>query len=133
MEVGLLLVQLLDMVGFSSSLYKKISDVYASAYAAQLSFEQNIELAVTHITGITKVDAKVDCLKTFLMLKNKTNLNNNRVGLHSATISINRSVLDRNNYTSINDYLQDNNLKVDNNWALLCAETGTQIDAANIV
>jgi len=122
----------LQNIAPSPLMYKTISDFYSSCYTQILSAQNLITSAASYLSGIDSIEAKVDLFGIFHDAKNVIIDNGNLAKLLSAVTTLNTSVLLRSGKNDINDWLDENNVRVKTNWATMCEATGTIIDTEYI-
>ena len=113
-------------------LYKYISDRYAWVYRSIQDLYENFNNAVIHVAQMNNVEAKLDLMKPLRLSMKSLEQSKFTSQLYSATIKINSHVENRSEQKNLNLWLNDNEIKVLRDWAILCSETGTIIAEENI-
>lgn len=121
-----------DINAITPELYKYISTKYGLVYKNIQDCYADFSNAVIHIAQIDNVEAKLDLMKPLRQSNNELVQKKFVSQLYSATIKINSHVLDRTNNSDLNDWLVENNLKVTQEWSILCQETGFPVSDSNI-
>lgn len=112
-------------------MYLDLSDIYDDVLANVTDAENEVSAVVTRIAQLTNVVAKVDLLRPMRVAE--TNFKNTglRASLNNAIRELNSHVQTRSGLT-LNEYLQETDIKVKSNFANASIALGFPIDTSNI-
>ena len=115
--------QYLEFATLYGEVKASVDSIYAPLYdALQIVFEAS------------QYDPEVDLFNVFNnTYVYATTVYNNYRGLFPAVKALNRHIINRGKYTSVDAYISMNNFQVPQTWVDLCASTGVTISPSNIL
>lgn len=114
-------------------LYTDIANYSTLAHEYLISYTEYIEDVIAYTASIQTVQAKLDIFNTVLASRNSTDFDNKISTLYGYARLMNNLILQRYNYTDINDFLDEYSIQVSQTWADLSAHNGVIIDVAYII
>lgn len=114
-------------------LYTDIANYSTLAYLYLNSYTSYIADAIAYTATIQNVQAKLDIYNTVLASRNNTDLENKLNTLYGYAKLMNNLILQRYNYTDINDFLDEYSIQVSEAWADFSARDGVIIDPVHII
>jgi hypothetical protein len=115
-----------------SVLYVDVENYTNLAYNSLLSYTYGIDDAIAYAATIQTIPAKLDIYNSVLASRNSTDFQTKLATLVGYARLMNNIVLQRYNYTDINDFLDEYEISVSEKWAEFSANAGVIIDPAYI-